>query len=475
MKTANPSWWAELRDYQLEAVDFIRSRGGTLLGDDLGGGKTRTALAAADYPALVMCRKSDIIVWEDECEYAGLSFRTLGGRTVDKTIFAEEARDVSVWIVPYSVAGRHVPYFSSLGDAPTVRTLIADEGHEMQKKATHAARAFRTLDWERSLILTATPIRNRLRSLWALLDALCYGSAWGGHWDWRISYLHATKSEHTLEDGQPTPEDLERLRKRLEPVLIKRTRAEMGVHVPPLTRHIESIDLPIETRKELVSMLGQVGAGELRVSGQKGDHLRRLTAFRQRVGLIKAGHLAKIWGWYSESWRRAIVWCWHKEVVDHCIEALKALGLKTFKITGGTSKKKRQEIVRRFRDGDLEPPRPEVLVASIGALSTGVSLTATGLAIFVEEDYAPLQMQQASKRTHRFAQRNDRCEEIYMTAAGTIDDRITRILVEKAEETERLLGVDGALDQMQSLLGRVEESTEDFMARIASNLKGEVR
>jgi hypothetical protein len=57
---------------------------------------------------------------------------------------------------------------------------------------------------------------------------------------------------------------------------------------------------------------------------------------------------------------------------------------------------------------------------------------------------------------------------MYYVIPGTIDESMNRILIEKAEEAEQTLGVDGQVDQVKVLLGETEEeSTADFMARMA--------
>jgi len=144
---------------------------------------------------------------------------------------------------------------------------------------------------------------------------------------------------------------------------------------------------------------------------------------------------------------------------------------------GKTSQKKRDATHRAWRATKgmrVEDVTPHILLASIAAASQAVGFTTAGLAIGVELDWAPLQIQQLEKRTHRFGQIHPSCLMVYCVLRGTIDETMAETLFEKAEECEDVLGEDGQVDQMRILLGDIEEAEQntdaEFMQRVATRL-----
>jgi hypothetical protein len=465
-------WLAELRQYQKDDSTFISQRHGTLLAQDLGLGKTRTAIAGGLSPYLILAPKTGISVWQDELDYAGMSWRVLEGRRpstfeeVSTTL--QEAPAPDAFLLSYHVADSWLPYFCELGPAPPIHTLICDEAHYLQKSKLQWAKAVRRVRCVQRILLTATPLRNRLVSLWALLDAVNPG-AWGSLYDFRHAYCAAVPGEYGLLDGEPSEEVLKRLGLRLSEVVIKRTRASVGQELPPLSRKLVPVGLPVGVVGDTVR---NAVPEDLRSSS--GTHLAWATEMRQQFGLLKVDRAVSLVDELLPHWGRAVLWVWHDAVVERLRSAL-GDRYDVDLLLGKTTQLRRDKVVREWRDGPSHPPKGKVLIASIGAASSAISLTSCGLSIFVEQDWAPLQMQQSEARTHRFGQRHPECLSLYLCIPGTIDGRVAEVLLEKASEAERVLGVDGQSDQMRVLLGEdSSESTADFMRRIGERIiKGE--
>lgn len=133
-----------LLDYQVSAVRTLARRivrrGGTMLGDVVGLGKTLTAVATAlmlqaaeDYSTLVLCPKNLETMWQEHLEAYGV----------------EGAR-----VVPYSMADKLLP------DLKLFKLVICDESHNLRNDTTKAHEAIRDYVRRNSskvLLLTATP------------------------------------------------------------------------------------------------------------------------------------------------------------------------------------------------------------------------------------------------------------------------------------------------------------------------------
>ena len=130
--------------------------------------------------------------------------------------------------------------------------------------------------------------------------------------------------------------------------------------------------------------------------------------------------------------------------------------LKDYKvgvITGETKDNERQAIVEAFQTpnnaamndrinkyGDLD-----ILVGTIGAMGTGITLTAGSVEIFMDEPWTMAAKQQAVDRCHRIGQ--DKNVTVYtLLTKHTIDERIHSIVLNKGEMSDKL--VDGKFDNV---------------------------
>ena len=482
----NPAWWSELRVYQAQTARWAASRSGCIIAHDLGLGKTRTALAASTPPILVVCPKTAISIWQDECEYAGLRCTTLQGRppvTFKEVVafFEEHKPTTDVWLLNYHVAEQWVRYFCRIGPMQGIRTIICDEAHYLQKRDLTWTQTINGIEREQCILLTATPLRNRLRSLWSLLNTACPG-AFGKEYEFRKQYTGATENGFGLQDGgkewwgsERGHAALARLQSRLSEVLHKLTREQADHEVVPLHRTVHHVEVP---RDVLGGLLDEAAVETARLKGGA-QTIAWYTNLRHRIGLLKVQDAAQLVADSVEKWRRIVVWVWHDDVVVGLKERLKALlpDVPIDEILGKTSQKKRDATARLWKanKGDVvEALDKRILIGSIAAASQAVSFTTAGLAIFVELDWAPLQMQQAEKRTHRFGQIHESCSVVYCVLKGTIDETIADVLLDKAQESEEILGEDGQVDQMSTLLDDIgtaeRETNEAFMQRVAAKL-----
>jgi hypothetical protein len=255
----------------------------------------------------------------------------------------------------------------------------------------------------------------------------------------------------------------------------KLTRAEVEHAVVPLLRSPLHVYVPQE---RLTKILDDSAAAAARLKGGA-QTIAWYTDLRHRIGLEKVPEAARLASRLIGRWRRIVLWVWHDDVVSALKDALSVHlpDVPMFEILGKTSQKKRDAVHRAWRATKgmtVEDVEPGILIASIAAASQAMGFTTAGLSICVELDWAPLQMQQLEKRTHRFGQIHPHCEMIYCVLEGTIDETISEVLLEKAKEAEDVLGEDGQVEQMSTLLGAAdaaeEDSNEAFMQRVAARL-----
>ena len=238
-----PEAWAKieqalqmkLHPYQVDGVLFAVSKGRALLADDMGLGKTVQSLAAARLLAelgevrrtLVVCPASLKHQWAREARKAfGASFPAVvveGGREARRRVYASS--DGAVLVVNYELLIR---------DLATVRAgrfdlVILDEAQRIKNWNTRTAKAVKALRTPLALVLTGTPLENRLSELHSIaeyLDLRTLGPAWRlvpefGRFDGKGKLLGFT--------------GLDLIRRRLAPVFLRRERSLVLSQLPPRT------------------------------------------------------------------------------------------------------------------------------------------------------------------------------------------------------------------------------------------------
>ena len=112
------------------------------------------------------------------------------------------------------------------------------------------------------------------------------------------------------------------------------------------------------------------------------------------------------------------------------------LGCEVLFLHGGTSKKARDEMVRRFQE---EPRGPKVFVLSVKAGGTGLNLTAATHVFHYDRWWNPAVEDQATDRAYRIGQKQS-VQVHKFVCAGTVEERIDRLLEQKRELASKVVG-----------------------------------
>lgn len=427
----------ELRDYQKEAVAFTQNRIGSILNVDLGLGKTSIAIAASKTPFAVLCPTSAIQVWQEELDLWGLTYQVLQG---GKPHYARVDKEVDVYIVTYG-SSKWLTLFSGVHPARRLEAMIVDEAHYLQKKSLKWSDNLKQVSSKHKILLTATPIRNRLKSLYNLLDVANF-RGWGNSYDWRIRYCGAENSPYGIVDKDPS--NVHELRTRLSETVFTQNWGDPRLEGlrPDLERFIIDLNPSTKDRYSFTSRAVDHMSGRV-IEG--GHHLVMSTQLRQEIGLYKARKMVEAIPDLVDKHNRVVIWFWHKTILEITQKALTS-EIKIDVVTGSTTRKKRSEIMREWKYGD--PKEKRILLATEAAFSAAVSLTSAEAEIFIEYAYAPLDLQQAEKRVHRPGSRVNKVYAYYVRASKTKEDQIIDTLVSKIEEVEDVFGSDPQTTQI---------------------------
>ncbi len=219
----------KLYPYQAEGALFAARAGRCLIGDEMGLGKTIQAIAGAELFArhfgvrrvLVVCPTSLKHQWKNEfARFTDRNVQVVHGLRAQRQ--AQYREDVFCKIIHYETLARD----ADLIDAWAPDLVIADEAQRIKNWNTIAARALKRIASPYAIVLTGTPLENRLEELISIVqfvDQHRLGPTW------RLLDEHQTRDEVGRVIGYRA---LDRIGQTLAPVMLRRRKAEVLTQLP---------------------------------------------------------------------------------------------------------------------------------------------------------------------------------------------------------------------------------------------------
>ncbi|MEW2325197.1 DEAD/DEAH box helicase, partial [Streptomyces griseoincarnatus] len=452
---------ATLRDYQLRGLrwmDRMTSLGlGGCLADDMGLGKTiqlislhllRQERPEDRGPTLVVCPASLLGNWEREVgRFApGTPVRRHHGpgRTLDG---ADEGFVLTTYGTMRLDAAR-------LG-AHTWGLVVADEAQHVKNPHSSTAKALRQISARARIALTGTPVENNLSELWAVLDWTTPGLL-GTHRRFRTRWIARVEAERVLAANGDGEQHTARLLSELvRPFLLRRRKTDPGIapELPPKTETDRPVALTAEQdtlyRKQVETVMGEIRAGAGGIA-RSGLVLKLLTGLKQicnhpaqflkedqapltgRSGKLEL--LDELLATITAEGGAALVFTQYVTMARLLERHLRDRGTPAALLHGGTPVARREELVRRFQDGEFP-----VFLLSLKAAGTGLNLTRADHVVHYDRWWNPAVEAQATDRAHRIGQ--TRPVQVHrLIAEGTVEDRIAALLEAKKELADSVLG-----------------------------------
>ena len=396
---------------------------------------------------LIVAPLSILGVWRDEFEkWADFDYTlaVLEGTTAKKNKTLGELCGVQlqVCVVNYESAWRLESEL--LAWQPDL--IIADESHKIKTHNTRASKALHRLGAAARyrLALTGTPVTNKAIDLFSQMKMLNPGIFGNSFYSFRGRYFDMTGY------GNHTPV----LKRTMEAELTEKLHSisfralkENCLDLPPYTDSIIKVDLEPSAAKLYHNLVKdsytELGKGEvsvtniltrlLRLSQITGGFLGDDGAPRpQSVSTAKLDVLAELIETARESGQKLVIIA--RFIAE--ITAIKALlekrGIDYSAISGETQD--RAEQVRRFQ----EEPNVTVFVGQISTAGLGITLVAASTMVFYSTNYSMSDYEQARARIHRVGQ-NHPCTYYHLVCRGTVDEKVLKILREKADLARTLV------------------------------------
>jgi SNF2 family DNA or RNA helicase len=453
---------AELRPYQLEGfnwLSFLYRHGlGGVLADDMGLGKTVQALAlicaakvaatepdadaAAPFPAgaapgaapfLVVAPTSVVGNWEAEtARFApGLTVRAIGETFAKSGSHPAEAMaGADVVITSYALFRIDYEAYASLQWAG----FVLDEAQFVKNHQSKAYQCARKIPAAFKLAITGTPLENNLMEFWALTSIVAPGLFSSPK---RFAEYYQKPVEKNGDKAQ-----LDKLRRRVRPLMMRRTKEQVIHDLPPKQEQILEVVLNPRhqkvyqthlqrERQKILGLIDDVNKNRFTIfqsltllrqlsldpslvdpslSGVRSSKLDVL--FEQLEDLVAEGHRALIFsqftGFLGKVRERLI-----EENIEFCY------------LDGST--RNRTDVVNEFKNGAAP-----VFLISLKAGGFGLNLTEADYVFLLDPWWNPASEAQAVDRTHRIGQARN--VMVYrLVAKDTIEEKVMALKARKSQ------------------------------------------
>jgi SNF2 family DNA or RNA helicase len=480
-----------LYDYQLRGAIFAACRGRSIIGDDMGLGKTVMTLAAVELLArirgigkvLVVAPASVKYQWESEIR----KFTNRPVQVVDGTIEQRQAQyeqPTFYRLVNYEQATRDLDSLNAW--QPDL--VVLDEAQRIKNWESKTSRAVKKLRSRYALVLTGTPIENKLEELYsivAFVDDRRLGPA--------FQFLH----DHRVEDERGNLQgyrNLAAIREKLAPIFLRRTRADVLGELPERTDSTRFVEMSPEQRapydeqrRALVRLLAKPFLSDL-------DRKRVLSCLANLRMLCdstflfdkttnvspKLAEFAElVQELLTDPAHKAVVFSQWEMMIQKSAEVLDTAGIGYTLLHGRIPSKDRKPLMDRFRDD----PSCRVFL-STDAGGTGLNLQTADTVINLELPWNPAVLEQRVARVHRMGQ--DRpVRVVHFVTRDSIEARVQRVIEQKRAlfaglfdgDTDEInfaaLGQPAFLDTVRELLddgGRVGSTSDRSPEEARANL-----
>jgi len=448
--TPSPELLATLRPYQIEGFHFLSylasNNFGGILADDMGLGKTIQSLCWILWlrdkseetqvpPALVVAPKSVLDVWAAEIEKFSphLTFQVL--RNKEELDIDHVAKEIDVLIINYAQLRSCIEQLQKV----CWIAAILDEGQQIKNPDSKAAKASRQIEAENRLVLSGTPIENRLLDVWSLM-AFAMPGVLGDRAYFRERF-----------DRRKDPVAQKRLTSRLRPFLLRRTKNQVAVDLPPKVEEdvlckMDDLQEKLYNEELMRAQANLLDVGEDGAKKNSFAVLQALMRLRQiccHPALIddkyhdaesaKMEALFYLLDQLQQEGHKALVFSQFTSLLSLIEERLDDEDRPYHLLTGKTEN--RSEVVRNFQ----KSKEPDVFLLSLKAGGSGLNLTAASYVILFDPWWNPAVEAQAIDRTHRIGQTN-KVNAYRLITRDTVEEKIRALQAKKQEMVQGVLG-----------------------------------
>ncbi|MCL1893642.1 MAG: DEAD/DEAH box helicase [Holophagaceae bacterium] len=449
----------QIRGYQLRGLAWLEGLSrlglGGILADDMGLGKTIEVLSLLLHrqhqsplhgpPTLLICPTSLLGNWEREIKRFAPELPFFVHHGNNRRDLPLQFEHHTIVMTTYGVVRREEDTFV----ARYWGMVVVDEAQAIKNSSSAQAKSVRRLRAPFKLALTGTPIENRLTELWSIMAFALPG--------YLNAESHFKENFSTPIEKYRDPDSATELRARVGPFILRRLKTDRAIIQDLPEKHEMKVYTQL-TREQAMLYQARVDQMEkdLATSAtgieRRGRILALLTHLKQicnhpsqflkQTGPYKgrSGKLERLTDMLEEvisAKDRALIFTQFKEMGDRLqVHLQDVLGFEPPFLHGGTTRERRDEMVRTFQEEASAPP---ILILSLKAGGVGLNLTAATHVFHYDRWWNPAVEDQATDRTYRIGQgRNVQVHKLI--AMGTLEEKIDSILESKRDLADRVVG-----------------------------------
>lgn len=436
-----------------------------LLGDEQGLGKTKEVIDIAIAKKLMNKYKHCLIIcgvnglkWNwvneihthsDEGAYI-LGQRKRGKKVVigsnsDKLLDLNNISKIKEYFIITNIESLRnddiTDKLKELCDKNVISMIASDEVHKMKNPASQQGKAFLKLHAKTMIAMTGTPLMNTPLDLYIILKWLGYE---------RHSF-YQFKNHYCVLGGFGGYQvvgykNLDELQESLDSIMLRRLKKEV-LDLPEKTYVDEYVEMTPKQEQIYREVTAEIKSNIDQIK-MANNPLAELIRMRQATGYTgilsstvkesaKLDRMEELVEEAVENGKKVVIFSNWTQMTLPIYNRL-AVKYKGTYITGEVDSDQRQMHVKRFQEDD----NCKFIVGTVGAMGTGLTLTAGTVEIFMDEPWNRANKEQAEDRCHRVGTKEN--ITIYtLMCKDTIDERIHNIVLEKGEIADFI--VDGKL------------------------------
>ncbi len=429
-----------LYPYQREGMLHLACVERALLADEMGLGKTAQAIAACALlrrlgrasRVLVVTPASLLGEWAEQiARFTRLAARQIEGpRSARLTQYAADGAAFFTLATYEQMLADHLEVNAQL--RPDI--VILDEAQRIKNWHTRTALAVKRLESRYAFVLTGSPLENKIDEIYSLvsfLDPAVLGPLF------RFNREFYEFDQH----GKPRAvRNLERLRNRLRPILLRRRKADVAAQLPSRTDRTLLVDLTVTQRARYAALEADVArliaaAKKRPLTAPQNERVFRLVSQMRmlcdapflldpvdRTSPKIAEFSRLLAGLAVEKDVKVLVFSEWDRMLELASEACIRLRLGLAWHTGSVPAAERREEIRRFR----EDPNCRIFLSTDSG-ATGLSLPVASVVIHLDVPWNPARFEQRTARAWSSNQQRP-VTVVRLVARDTIEHRLTASL-----------------------------------------------
>lgn len=468
----------DLYDYQKQGVLFNLNAGRSLLADDMGLGKTIQAIATAEFhkrytkinKTIIICPTSLKYQWKHEIERLTKSTAHVMEGSILKRKEQYKTTEDFYLILGYRMAANDLKYINQI--EPDL--IILDEAQRIKNWKTKTSSAIKKLRSPYAIVLTGTPIENKLEELYSIMQFID---------QFKLGPLYRFLDRYKIADPESGKtigyQNLREISQILKEVLIRRTKKQVLTQMPKRQDKILLVPMTeeqMEVHRESADALARLVHKWRRMNFlSEPDRIRLMKSMTRMRMVCNSTYLidqktrydtkvtelmAILEEFFCNPNEKVVIFSQWARMQNIVAKELEAREMSYQYLHGSVPSHKRQDLLKVFR----EDPECRVFL-STDAGGIGLNLQNASLVINLDIPWNPAILEQRIARVYRLGQKRP-VQVINLVSARTIEHRMLDILKFKnslalgvLDKGEDMIFLSGA--KFNNFMGKVEDLTKD--------------